>query len=1007
MEMNSHVRRAVRRALVLSAVTATGAALPVHAQAQEAAESVDTVVVTGSRIRSANLEGTSPVMQVSAVDIAKQGVTRIEDLVTQLPQAFATQNSTVANGADGTATVNLRGLGSARTLVLIDGRRMPYGGGNSSAADLNQIPTSMVERVDVLTGGSSAVYGSDAVAGVVNFIMKKDFEGVQFDAQWGTFQHNNSYGGPGATKLRTEIANKAAINPAQFALPKSNVTDGESREFSVTIGASTADGRGNITAYASVRDNKSILERDRDYSACALGPTGNTSASFVCSGSGTSATGQINSFGLGGVLNDGPDGVPNSGDEPAEPYTDYAFTVDGNTFRPYSSATDAYNFGPLNYYQRPDTRYTLGAMGHYELNEHADVYTQLMFSDYKSVAQIAPGGAFGETGTINCDNPLLPQGQLADIGCTPTRVANGDSVPMYILRRNVEGGNRLDSFANDSFRSVLGVRGAISQNWSYDVYAQYSKVKTGAYTLNRFILPRFQNAINVVTDPDSGNPVCQSVLDGSDPNCVPYNVFDLNGITPEALAYLQTPSLQIGRYEQSVYSGSVSGDLGGIGFKSPLARDAVQVVFGVESRTDEVDSVPDANLQSGQLMGQGGATTALAGKLDVLDLFTEVRIPLLTDMPGAQNLSIDGAYRYSDYDDLSTDTYKIGLEWAPIRDVRFRASFQRAVRAANVIELFSAQSFNLFDIAGDPCGAQARSPDATDAECIATGVPASTYTTGNPANLDSPAGQYQLLQGGNPGLLPEKSDTKSFGVILQPRFLPKLAMSIDYFNIDVQDTVSTFGPSNTLTACYTNNDADACSRVVRNPGTGQLWLGDGHVIDTNINIGSLETTGVDVNIAYSGIELGRFGDLSVTMLGTWLDKLVTNPGPGIDPYNCVGLFADDCGLPTPEIRTHTRIDWRTPWNVDASLTWRYMSSVDEFRSNPAQIDYSLASQSYFDLSANWQVTEKGSLMLGVNNVLDEDPPLNSNVGTTGNGNTYPQIYDAFGRFIFVRAKLAF
>lgn len=1004
MKMNSHVRRAVRRALVLSAVTATSAALPVQAQEGAQAQAIDTVVVTGSRIRSANLEGTSPVMQVSAIDIAKQGVTRIEDLVTQLPQAFAAQNSSVANGADGTATVSLRNLGSARTLVLIDGRRMPYGGLNSSAADLNQIPTSMVERVDVLTGGASAVYGSDAVAGVVNFIMKKDFEGVQFDAQWGTYQHNNSYGGPGAIKLRDEIAAKAAANPAQFALPKSNVTDGDSREFSVTIGASTADGRGNITAYASVRDNKQILERDRDYSACALGPTGNTSTSFVCSGSGTSATGQINSFGVGSFLNLGPDGVAGTGDEPAEPYTDFAFTMDGNVFRPYSSATDAYNFGPLNHYQRPDTRYTLGAMGHYELNEHADVYTQLMFSDYESTAQIAPGGAFGETGSINCDNPLLPQGQLGLIGCTPTRVAAGDTVPMYILRRNVEGGNRLDSFSTDSFRSVLGVRGAISSSWSYDAYAQYSKVKVDNYTLNRFILPRFQNAINVVSDPVSGAPVCQSVLDGTDPNCIPYNVFDLNGITPEALAYLQTPSLEVGRIEQAIYAASVSGDLGGIGLKSPLARDGIQLVLGVESRTDEMDDLPDANLQSGQLMGQGGATTALKGKVDVLDLFAEVRIPLLSDVTGAQNLSIDGAFRYSDYDNLSTDTYKVGLEWAPINDVRFRASFQHAVRAANIVELFSAQSFNLFDIAGDPCGAQAPNPDATAAECIATGVPA--ILVGSP-NLDSPAGQYQLFQGGNPNLQPEASDTKTFGVILQPRFLPKLAMSIDYYDIEIEDTISTFGPSNTLTACYTNNDADACSRVIRNPGTGQLWLGTGRVVDTNINIGSLQTSGIDVNLNYAGIELGSLGDLSISMTGTFVDELITNPGPGIAAYDCAGLFADDCGLPTPEVRGHTRLDWRTPWNVDASLTWRYMSSVDEFRSDPVQIDYTMGSQSYFDLAFNWQATDKASLLLGINNVLDEDPPLNSNVGTTGNGNTYPQIYDAVGRFIFVRASVGF
>ena len=266
MSTSYSIRHADRYALLTSAAAA--AAGPAYGQEQNIQE----VVVTGSRIASPNLETTSPVTQVTAADIAVQGVTRVEDLINQLPQAFAAQNATVANGDTGTATVNLRGLGAPRTLVLIDGRRMPFGGISpaSAAPDLNQIPASMVERVEVLTGGASAAYGSDAIAGVVNFIMKKDFEGVQFDAMYGTYQHKNDYGGPGATKLRQVIANRAATNPAQFQLPDSNVTDGRALEFTVTMGVSTEDGRGNITAFAGVRDNEEVLQRDRDYSACSL-----------------------------------------------------------------------------------------------------------------------------------------------------------------------------------------------------------------------------------------------------------------------------------------------------------------------------------------------------------------------------------------------------------------------------------------------------------------------------------------------------------------------------------------------------------------------------------------------------------------------------------------------------------------------------------------------------------------------------------------------------------------
>src|SRR5688572_32058223 len=246
MERNNRVATAVRRALFMGAVTAVGAAAPALAQ-----ENLGEIVVTGSRIRSANLESSTPVTQVTAADVVTQGVTRIEDLVNQLPQAFAAQNVTVSNGATGTATLNLRGLGSARTLVLVDGRRMPYGGVTNSAADINQIPTQMVERVDILTGGASAVYGSDAVAGVVNFIMKKDFEGVQLTSQYNFYWHENDYGGPGDVKLRDTIAQLGADNPDQFALPDDTVTDGEGKELSLMVGVNSGDGRGNITAYAT------------------------------------------------------------------------------------------------------------------------------------------------------------------------------------------------------------------------------------------------------------------------------------------------------------------------------------------------------------------------------------------------------------------------------------------------------------------------------------------------------------------------------------------------------------------------------------------------------------------------------------------------------------------------------------------------------------------------------------------------------------------------------------
>ncbi|MBI1188360.1 MAG: TonB-dependent receptor [Alphaproteobacteria bacterium] len=988
------------------------------AMAQDSGDD-EAIIVTGSRIPQPNLITTSPVTQVTAEDVTTQGVTRIEDLLNQLPQAFSAQNSTVSNGSDGTATANLRGLGSARTLVLIDGHRMAYGSPNNSAADLNQIPSALVERVEVLTGGASAVYGSDAVAGVVNFIMRDDFEGMEVDMQYGFFQHNNDFEGPGVTSLRDVIAGRAATNPAQFALPEDDVVDGYSKNFSVIWGASDPSGRGNITAYATYTSNDAVLQRDRDYSACALG---NTTAAlnqlvnpgvFTCGGSATSFPGLFTDF------------------------SNYYFTINpatGNTFQNFSNALNQYNFGPLNYYQRPDERYSLGAFVRYEINPSVEAYAQLMFTDSRTVAQIAPSGDFFSTNQINCDNPLLSADQYNAIQCDeladpdpvnagnqailgPGAVAPGYSgFGFYIGRRNVEGGGRQDDYINQSYRILTGVRGPLAEGWDYDVSALFSRVQRSRVYLNDFSVTRLNRSLDVITDPgeddiigtvDDGGPICRSVYDGSDPNCVPYDIFTLGNVTPEALAYLQLPALQNANLTHQTVMGSVTGDLGTLGLKSPYAEGGFQAAFGVEYRSDRVESITDVSFATGDLSGQGGATPGLVGDTESLDLFVEIRAPLVENQPFAELLSIDGAYRYSDLGNgTTTDTYKVGGDWAPTEDIRFRASYQQAVRAPNVVELFTVQGFNLFDIDEDPCGP---AQTATLAACQSTPGAGAAPWYGAGA-LDSPAGQYNFLQGGNTALNPETSETQTIGVVFTPRFLPGLSLSVDWFQIDIEDTISTFGPENTLNACYFNGDAAACSRINRN-AVGSLWLTGGFVEDLNINIGSLSTTGVDIVGNYS-FDMGGAGGLSFNLIGTWLEELITEPGPGIDPYDCVGFFGSSCAStgngPTPEWRHRFRVGWETPLDgIELALTWRYYGEVELFRGNADRIDYAFDAEDYFDLAGRWAIMDNVLLRGGINNLLDNDPPINASVGTTGNGNTYPQTYDAMGRFIFVGATVEF
>jgi len=1013
---NAAIRNAVRTALL------TGAAAAVAGPAYAADQTIQEVVVTGSRIAQPNLETTSPVTQVTAEDVITQGVTKIEDLVNQLPQAFAAQNGTVSNGATGTATVNLRGLGSARTLVLIDGRRLPYGGVTNSAADLNQIPTALVERVEVLTGGASAVYGSDAIAGVVNFIMKKDFEGIQFDGQYSLYQHNNDFSGPGAVQLRDVIQGKHAANPAQFNLPDDNVTDGNGVQGTLMVGVSTEDGRGNITAYVSYQDSKAVLERDRDYSACTL--AANPTVSFACGGSDTSFPGRFTDFGANDSTKAGPDGKRGTADDipDANPLPSFNSTVDSTNggFRPFNTATDQYNFGPLNFYLRPDTRYSLGAMGHYELAPFADVYTQLMFTDYRSVAQIAPGGSFFNLGTINCDNPLLSAQQAATIGCGAAAqaaattinpdtgrpfLADPNIVPLYMGRRNIEGGGRQSEFHNTSFRALVGSRGDIADGWNYDVSVQFSRVGADNTNINDFAVPNLQNALHAVRDPDTGEIVCQSVIDGTDPNCVPYNPFAIGGVTPEALAYLQVPAVQTGVIDQNVITGVITGDLGTIGAKLPWADEAVKVAFGVENRRDKLENVTDFINSGGLLGGSGGPTIGIEGSTNVNDLFMEASIPLAQGRAGVEQLSFDTAYRYSDYSSgITTNTYKFGVDYAPVEDIRLRASFQRAVRAPNIVELFTAQGFALFDMDGDPCGAAlaGKAGAASSQACLDSGVPASALRS---PNLDSPAGQYSFNQGGNTDLQPETSDTISYGIVFTPRFAPGLSMSIDYFDIDVEDLISVFGAANTLDACYKFNDAAACGRIHRNP-QGQLWIGTGNVDDLNTNIGGLATSGVDLNLNYNGFDIGSWGSLTFNLTGTWLKELITDPGAaGFPPFDCAGEHAGACvsSLTTaanPEIRTRFRIGWETPWNVDLALTHRYISSISQRGAAANRIDRHFSHENYFDLFGSWNVSEMANVRLGINNVLDDDPQINASVGATGNGNTYPQVYDALGRYIF-------
>ena len=948
-----------------------GAGFAPVALAQQAGD-VQRIEVTGTRLPSLSVEGPSPITVINAQDIRFDGVRKTEDLLNNLPQVFADQGGNISNGATGTATVNLRNFGADRTLVLVNGRRLPAGSPLAYAADLNQIPAPLIQRVEVLTGGASAIYGSDAVAGVVNFIMNDKFEGLQIDLNHSFYQHEQ--GNP----VSSIVAARAVGNPSQFVVP-GDANDGEINDVSITLGGNFANRRGNATVFFTYKKEEPVSQANRDYSACALG---STAAGFNCAGSSTSFPGRF--LGLS-----------------ANAYDLTVADAAGNT-RAFTG-NDIYNYGPLNYFRRPSETYGFNAFAHFDVFSDLRMYTELGFHDNRTVAQIAPSGLFGQIQTMRFENPLLSADWRTQMGL----LAPGDTSDVFILRRNVEGGGRQDDLRHTSFRVVFGMKGEILKHWNYDVSMHTGKVIYQESYKNDFSIVRAGRSLDVVTDPATGQPACQSRLDGTDANCVPYDIWRLGGPSAAALAYLQTPGLQKGFTSQQVLGTTFSSDLGNYGIKLPAAKNGVSVAFGVERRIERLEREVDTAFSSGDLFGQGGATPSVGGKVTSGDYFGEMRVPLIEGRQFADLLSVNGSYRTSKYSTRQkADTYGVGLEWAPVKAYRLRGSYQRAVRAANIIELFEPQSIGLYDNDSDPCAGAV--PTATLAQCARTGVTAAQY--GN--ILDNPAGQYNELAGGNPDLIPETADTTTFGLVFAPT--RNLTGSIDFFNMKVADVVSSVPSTITLQQCLDNGSL--CNLITRD-ALGTLWATPAaRIVATNNNLATWKTQGIDLALNYNH-RMGSYGSLGLNFNGTYLKKFEQEPIKGAGVYDCAGLYGSGtCGQPLPKWRHKVRATWNTPWNIDLALTWRHFDKVlfERTSDNPLlsgpvnAIDRELKAQNYLDIAAAWNLNKTFTLRAGINNLSDQDPPLSAQVGAGfGNGNTYPQVYDALGRLVFVNMTAKF
>jgi outer membrane receptor protein involved in Fe transport len=960
------------------------------------------IFVTGSRLPQApNDISISPIVSVTADDIQKTGRVHVDDILDDLPLITAEAPSGISIFTPGINTVSLRDLGSQRNLVLVNGRRMnpggaggvPGPGGNSKAVDINQIPAELIERIDVLTGGASAIYGADAVAGVINFVLNTHYQGVKIDAQYGFNNHQNN---------SSTYLGYIQDSPYPVTTPPSTVNTGQTKNISVLIGGDFADGKGNATAYATYLNQLPAVGYQFDHAACALKGGQHPNDPITCDGVGTSADGQFLMAGqVGGVTTTIVDN-----------------TVDPKTgaFRPFTGS-DLYNYGALTYFQRQFERWTAGGFLTYEVSKHASVYSETMFARNTSQAQYGASGSFFELAKTNCANPLLTAQEL-QVLCNPTTLAEnqavygltGNNFDIYVGRRSVESGGRQDNYSSWSIRQVLGVKDEINDVWAYDIYGQLGISSLQNIGGDFLGTPQIDNALQAVAGPSG--PAC-----AVGPPCVPWNVWVPNGVTPAQLKYLSTPVTYSGTSTEYLWDGSVTGDLSKYGMKLPTANSGINIAIGTEYRQEKFVFSPDYVYLNAFQSG-GASVAAVNGQFHVWEGFTELRLPLIDEKPGAYLLSMDAGYRYSSYTEgFNTNTYKVGLEWAPIQDVRLRGSYNRAVRTPNINELYGAVGLSGSGIP-DPCWGTA--PALPLAECERTGVTATQYGHIAPNG----AGEYYQQIGGNTALTPEIADTYTYGVVFQPQALPEFTATVDAFSIKIRNTITSLSPGTIMNTCASTGDPSLCGLIHRGP-SGTLWLTTASFVQaTDVNIGSVSTSGFDLAAHYR-VNMAGIGTLNFGLVGThvrdFLSTVPTTPGIDIAAYDCAGYWGSTCGAPLPKWRHVLNTTWATPWaGSDATIRWRYIgsSAVDRSSSDPqlAAPFYPqtahIPAYNYIDLSFAIPIGRTLDLRLGVNNIADKDPPLIlggnfSDCPATCNNNTWVGTYDTLGRYIYTHLSAKF
>lgn len=979
-------RKRLLSTTMIAGAAAMGLAMPAVAQENDQVSQVSDIVVTGSRIARQDYKSSSPIVTVSAEDFQATGAVTIDSLMNDMPQFTPSVSSTSNNPSNGgQANLDLRSLGSKRTLVLMNGRRLVPSNSDGSV-DVNLIPTALIKSVETISGGASAAYGSDAVAGVANFIINDSFEGVQIDAQYGQTDRN----------------------------------DGETESYSLTIGGNFADDKGNAVISINRSTRSMIYNGDREFAAISGGsgttPLGSTTfdANNLPSDAlfkqyfnsqeakntgaiGYNADGTL--FAHQGALGfKSPGGIEYDG-----------FHVPGSNY--------VFNTGALNYLQLPLERWNVYSSARYKVNDNAEFYGNALFNQYVADQELAATPASSNTGfRVPSTNPFIG----ADLRALLDSRANPNS-SFQLSKRFTDLGGRHASYDYNVYQVTGGIRGQVPQSsWTYDVYASFGRVSANETQTGNVSRSSVQTLLD---DPwgGAGNGVDEATMlcEGG------FNPFGLAPISASCLNYIGRTSRTATTVEQNVIEGTLQGKA----FDLPAGE--VRVAMGVQYRENSyrfdtdpslgkenptvdhlgADGLPDGGQIGGSEIAGFNPSPSVNGSVNSIDLFGEALVPLLSNLPFIQQLDMTLGYRYSDYSSIGgTQAYRADLDWTIVDGLRLRGGYNRAVRAPSVGELYSPLGTNYMAIGqanatapgGDPCdsnGFYMKGPNAAQVKqlCIAQGI-------ANPDNFVYVDNQVAGKEGGNPRLSEETADTWSFGVVYQPRFesalFSNMSFAIDYYNIEIEDVISSISAADMLKGCFNGAGENPtydpnnsyCQMFDRNPLSGAIFNATSNLE----NLGVLKTAGVDAQFdwRFDLVDLGApdWGTLNFNAVVSWLAEREDSVVAGGAFTDRKGTISDDFGNTFPEWKSLASVDWaKGPFS--ATARWRRVGEMTIYGS-----DEKLDATHYFDLMGSWALNDTVSLRAGVNNVGDQQP----RVWDPGvQANTDPSTYDVLGRRYFV------